>query len=170
MSRDAVFCRLIEEHGNAESQSQNLVSTKAAAQTGGAKGPGTADVDAALMQAEERNTGAVSWAVYKKYLQSAGGIFWAPVILFLLLLGQADNGAFSCAILVSLPQLGYSCYYTVPRILDGRYDPWIQVGRLHSYIRSSWSVGFLSLLDLPDKYIIGAAGAVISYVQTYAFV
>jgi ATP-binding cassette subfamily C (CFTR/MRP) protein 1 len=44
------------------------------------------------MQLEERNVGAVSWDVYKKYLCFAGGLVWAPVILALLTLTQANQG------------------------------------------------------------------------------
>jgi ATP-binding cassette subfamily C (CFTR/MRP) protein 1 len=45
-----------------------------------------------LMQLEERNVGAVSWDVYKKYLRFSGGLIWAPVILFLLILTQGNQG------------------------------------------------------------------------------
>ena len=45
-----------------------------------------------LMQLEERNVGAVSWAVYKKYLRFAGGLVWAPVVFGLLILTQANQG------------------------------------------------------------------------------
>ncbi|KAI0795051.1 multidrug resistance-associated ABC transporter [Abortiporus biennis] len=42
--------------------------------------------NAALMQEEERNTGSVDAQVYVGYLRYAGGIFWAPVIVLLLVL------------------------------------------------------------------------------------
>ena len=45
-----------------------------------------------LMQLEERNIGAVTWEIYKKYLRFAGGLVWAPVILTLLILAQAAQG------------------------------------------------------------------------------
>jgi len=48
----------------------------------------------ALMQTEERNTGAVTWTVYKKYLGFAGGMIWVPVIVLLLTLTQGAQGAF----------------------------------------------------------------------------
>ncbi|KAG6863875.1 hypothetical protein C0991_002490, partial [Blastosporella zonata] len=44
--------------------------------------------DGALMQAEERNTGSVTWKVYGDYLGFAGGLIWAPTILLLLTLTQ----------------------------------------------------------------------------------
>ena len=45
-----------------------------------------------LMQLEERNVGAVSWEVYKKYLRFAGGLVWAPVIVVLLILTEGNQG------------------------------------------------------------------------------
>jgi ATP-binding cassette subfamily C (CFTR/MRP) protein 1 len=45
-----------------------------------------------LMQLEERNVGAVSWEVYKKYLRFAGGLVWAPVVLALLIVTQGNQG------------------------------------------------------------------------------
>ncbi|KDR79232.1 hypothetical protein GALMADRAFT_243140 [Galerina marginata CBS 339.88] len=92
MAHNKVFCRLIEEYGNPETRKNPKVVTDLSLRTGGAN-TSDKDVDAALMEAEERNTGAVSWIVYKKYLLSAGGLFWAPVILLLLLLGQANSVA-----------------------------------------------------------------------------
>lgn len=41
---------------------------------------------------EERNTGAIPFIVYRKYLKAAGGLIWAPVILLLLTFMQAANG------------------------------------------------------------------------------
>ena len=48
----------------------------------------------ALMQTEERNTGAVKWTVYQKYLGFAGGVIWAPIIVLLLTLTQGAQGVF----------------------------------------------------------------------------
>lgn len=52
------------------------------------------EVEAALMQAEERNTGAVTWDVYKKYLRFCGGLVWAPIIVCFLLLNETSQGKF----------------------------------------------------------------------------
>lgn len=52
------------------------------------------EVEAALMQAEERNTGAVTWDVYRKYLRFCGGLVWAPIIICLLLLNESSQGEF----------------------------------------------------------------------------
>ncbi|KAF8882127.1 P-loop containing nucleoside triphosphate hydrolase protein [Infundibulicybe gibba] len=87
-----------------------------------AKGDATSDTNGAddkkanavLMQAEERNTGSVSWDTYKKYLRFAGGIFWAPVILILLTITQAaqvGNNLF----------LGFWTANTIPGFRQGDY-------------------------------------------------
>ena len=44
---------------------------------------------AQLMQAEERNTGAVSMQVYKKYIQSGNGVVLMPVLIVTVMLAQA---------------------------------------------------------------------------------
>ena len=36
-----------------------------------------------LMQQEERNTGAVTWDIYRKYLKASGGVFWGPLIILI---------------------------------------------------------------------------------------
>jgi len=91
MSKGAMFTRLIEEYGNSEAQDP---SRKTGAVSNANKGGSNdkEELDEALMQAEERMTGAVSWKVYQKYLQNAGGVIWAPIIIILLLLTQATNG------------------------------------------------------------------------------
>lgn len=47
-----------------------------------------AGAGAVLMQVEERNTGAVTWITYSKYLRFAGGLWWAPIIILLLCLSE----------------------------------------------------------------------------------
>jgi ATP-binding cassette subfamily C (CFTR/MRP) protein 1 len=48
--------------------------------------------NATLMQEEERNTGAVTWNVYSKYLRFAGGQLWAFIIIGLLIVNQGALG------------------------------------------------------------------------------
>ena len=89
-----VFSRLMDEYGNAESGKGNRKDRIAGLAKNGTE-PLQYKPDSAedvLMQLEERNVGAVSWDVYKKYLRSAGGLVWAPVILILLTLTQANQG------------------------------------------------------------------------------
>lgn len=93
MKDSIVFANLMDEYGRLERQTDsrglrkpliNVVSENYSKMASA--------IDANLMQAEERNTGAVSWAVYKKYLSYAGGIVWAPIIIGLLLLDEAARG------------------------------------------------------------------------------
>uniref|UniRef100_A0A8H8CI96 Multidrug resistance-associated ABC transporter n=1 Tax=Psilocybe cubensis TaxID=181762 RepID=A0A8H8CI96_PSICU len=97
VANSTVFSHLIEEYGNDLSgENRNKTSTNIT-QAGTGKSNKTIkdDVDDALMQAEERNTGAVSWEVWKKYLEMAGGLYWVPIIFGLLFLSQANNVATS---------------------------------------------------------------------------
>jgi ABC-type multidrug transport system ATPase subunit len=48
-------------------------------------------IPAALMQVEERNTGAVSNKVYKDYMKAAHGKFLVPILLLALAFMQASN-------------------------------------------------------------------------------
>ncbi|KAF4621625.1 hypothetical protein D9613_012586 [Agrocybe pediades] len=91
MAHGPAFSRIMEEYGNLEKDEEVEKSGdkkkkkegKDGSEEGGAK-----KGNAGLMQSEERNTGAVTWAVYSKYLRFAGGVVWAPIILSLLLLAQ----------------------------------------------------------------------------------
>ena len=83
-----VFARLMEEHGNKEEGPDHAGDKDGAVDDGKAK----VEPDAALMQIEERMTGAVSWATYGQYLKYAGGIVWAPIIITLLTLSQCAQG------------------------------------------------------------------------------
>ena len=50
---------------------------------------------AALMQQEERAVKSVSWGVYAAYVRSSGSIFFAPMVVFLLIISQGANIATS---------------------------------------------------------------------------
>ncbi|KAL9580548.1 MAG: hypothetical protein Q9212_004426 [Teloschistes hypoglaucus] len=50
---------------------------------------------AALMQQEERAVRSVSWSVYDAYIRASGSIFYAPLVIFLLILSQGANIATS---------------------------------------------------------------------------
>ena len=88
-----VFSRLMDEYGN-ESRKDNRKERIAGLPNNGIEPfeykPNSAED--VLMQLEERNIGAVSWEVYKKYLRFAGGVGWASVVLILLIFSQAVQG------------------------------------------------------------------------------
>jgi len=44
-----------------------------------------------MMQTEERNTGAVSWKVYRDYLKAGNGVVLVPLVIFSLILMQVGN-------------------------------------------------------------------------------
>ncbi|KAJ7852952.1 multidrug resistance-associated ABC transporter [Mycena leptocephala] len=92
MKDGVAFSRLMEEYGNLD-QEDHASTVK------GDKAVVVADDEeidakkeqAALMQTEERTTGAVSFETYGKYLTFAGGLVWAPIIVLLLTLAQAAS-------------------------------------------------------------------------------
>ena len=89
-----VFSHLMDEYGSAESRKDKQKERMAGLVKNGIE-PLQYKPDSAedvLMQLEERNVGAVSWEVYKKYLRYAGGVGWAPLILVLLILTQGNQG------------------------------------------------------------------------------
>lgn len=80
------------EYGNLEQEKQ---MDKFKASKGADVGPDNLNdtkVGDDLMQIEERNTGAVTWGIYSKYLRYAGGTFWAPTIFLMLVLYQSAQG------------------------------------------------------------------------------
>jgi ATP-binding cassette, subfamily C (CFTR/MRP), member 1 len=94
MKDSVVFASLMDEYGRLEQQADRKGSRKPQAKVVAESNVDTSSkaIDATLMQTEERNTGAVSWDVYKKYMKYAGGVGWAPIIIGLLLLGEAARG------------------------------------------------------------------------------
>ncbi|KAJ7746241.1 multidrug resistance-associated ABC transporter [Mycena metata] len=89
MKEGVVFSRLMEDYGNLDEEEQAVVKGEKTAIVADEK----EEVDlkkgqAALMQTEERMTGAVSFETYAKYFKFAGGVVWVPLLLSLLTLGQ----------------------------------------------------------------------------------
>jgi hypothetical protein len=102
MVNSLVFSRLLDEYGNLE-EAQDGVANDPIKDIPGKATDDSEDVapkraGGQLMQTEERNTGAVTWAVYRRYLQFAGGVLWAPFILLLLILFQGAQGKFGLAL------------------------------------------------------------------------
>ena len=63
-----------------------------------------AQLGAQLMQAEERNTGAVNTQVYKQYIQSRNGMVLMPVLLVTTVLLQISTvlSSYWCVIFITL--------------------------------------------------------------------
>lgn len=93
MKEGVVFSRLMADYGNLDEEEQAVVKGGKAAIVADKK----EEVDlkkkqVALMQTEERMTGAVSFETYGKYFNFAGGFIWIPVLFLLLTLGQLAQG------------------------------------------------------------------------------
>ncbi|PPQ74022.1 hypothetical protein CVT26_006961 [Gymnopilus dilepis] len=91
------FSRLMEEYGSLEvededEEAKGSSKRKAKKDAGGnddsTEEGGAKKRNGALMQMEERNTGAVTWSTYAKYLRYAGGVVWGPFIILILTLTQ----------------------------------------------------------------------------------
>ena len=94
MKESVLFSRLIEEYGKIEEESTPTADQSNAPQDikQAPAEPLKGKVGSPLMQDEERNTGAVTWFTYSRYLTYAGGIIWAPIIILLLTVAQAAQG------------------------------------------------------------------------------
>lgn len=92
------FSRIIEEYGRIESSHGTAATGDPRRQATIGNDPTDSQLKEAkdaLMQLEERNTGAVRWETYKRYVGFVGGLFWIPLIILLLTLNQATSGAFA---------------------------------------------------------------------------
>ncbi|KAG8935573.1 hypothetical protein FRC02_007501 [Tulasnella sp. 418] len=95
LTHGGAFSRLIEEFGNERQETVDKETGEASPkkQVGDTAVEKDIKENKGIMQEEERNTGAVKGEIYKKYLVAAGGISWAPVFLFLLVVNEAANVA-----------------------------------------------------------------------------
>ena len=119
MKNSVAFSHLMDEYGNLE-QEKPMDGSKAS-EGDTTEEPNNINKKAGddLMQIEERNTGAVTWTIYSKYLRFAGGLFWAPVIFLLLTATQGAQGDLSFVsslVIILMPRL--SCNQPIPLILD----------------------------------------------------
>jgi len=102
MSKDGAFSAFINEFGSAEEEEEKEVEEeedaiqdsleakegKAAAERAKMEKMKKAVAGAALMQQEERNTGAIAWDVYKDYMKAGHGEIVVPLLLMSLALMQ----------------------------------------------------------------------------------
>jgi hypothetical protein len=92
MKEGVVFSQLMEEYGNLDHAPEHASTGKGVKAAMVAHEEKIAETAPALMQIEERNTGAVTFETYGKYLKHAGTLVWAPIILLLLVFLQAAEG------------------------------------------------------------------------------
>ncbi|KIK57337.1 hypothetical protein GYMLUDRAFT_46212 [Collybiopsis luxurians FD-317 M1] len=102
------FAHLMESHG------QNKSNRKTEAAQKGQELDAQEMVNDPLIQAEERNVGAVTWATYRRYFAFAGGLIWVPIIFGILTLMQA------CQVGTTL-LLGFWTSSSIPGFHQGDY-------------------------------------------------
>ena len=95
MSQDGEFSKFIAEFGSSKEEDENAVDLSAKEDVEGElkrmEKMKKAVAGYALMQKEERNTGAVSGKVYKSYLKAGKGHIILPFLLLSLVLLQGAN-------------------------------------------------------------------------------
>jgi hypothetical protein len=92
MDNSILFSHLMDEYGNLEQERKigGHVTVKVASNQDQEMLSGKPGTD--LMQLEERNTGAVTWGIYARYLRYAGGLLWLPPILLLFAMTEGAQG------------------------------------------------------------------------------
>jgi hypothetical protein len=93
MANGGEFSRTFDEFvtkNQNDSEREKAVDLDDADVDGNAKKRQAAARGAALMQAEERNTGAVNFQVYKRYFQSGNGVVLLPAMLVTIVLMPAS--------------------------------------------------------------------------------
>ncbi|KZW02973.1 cadmium ion transporter [Exidia glandulosa HHB12029] len=116
LTRGGAFADLIEEFGTDE---KNL-GAQAVAKTDNSEKKPVAELKPTgagaqkLVEGDERETGAVGWSAYGSYLRAAGGLKWAPLLLFWLGLAQ-------CAQVASNVFLGFWTDLGIPGFSTGQY-------------------------------------------------
>lgn len=93
MSTNGLFTRIMDEYGSLDHENESNSEKQRTEDEVVNLTPDNKAANAALMQTEERNVGAIGYQTYAKYLKFAGGIWWAPFILLLLTLTQGAQGA-----------------------------------------------------------------------------
>ena len=93
MANGGEFSRTFDEFvtkNQNDSEGEKVVDLEDAEVDENAKKRRAAARGAALMQAEERNTGAVNFQVYKQYFQSGNGVVLLPAVLVTIVLMQTS--------------------------------------------------------------------------------
>ncbi|CCM00202.1 uncharacterized protein FIBRA_02230 [Fibroporia radiculosa] len=95
MNKGAVFSRLMEEFGNQRREEVEITAKIESNIITVPKSEGEKQTrpKVALMQAEERLTGAVSLKVYDNYLRAAGGLWWILVLFINVVVYQGSQVA-----------------------------------------------------------------------------
>ncbi|KAJ7893786.1 multidrug resistance-associated ABC transporter [Mycena leptocephala] len=118
MQNGHLFARLIDEYGSKEEAkkfgAKEATHTSAAGDLTTLQVANEKQLVAVLMQVEERNTGAVTWTVYRRYLVYAGSAMWAFIVAALLI---SDQGS---SVMTSI-FLGWWTSQTIKDFTQGQY-------------------------------------------------
>jgi hypothetical protein len=93
MANGGEFSRTFDEFvtkNQNDSEGEKVVDLEDADVDGNAKKRRAVARGAALMQAEERNTGAVNFQVYKRYFQSGNGVVLLPAVFVTIMLMETS--------------------------------------------------------------------------------
>ncbi|KIJ66691.1 hypothetical protein HYDPIDRAFT_26121 [Hydnomerulius pinastri MD-312] len=91
MTNDGAFCKFIEEFGSKEDNTSKKAEEAAEEVTEDKKEQKTGVKGKAMMQEEERNTGAIKSGVYKEYLSAGKGAVLVPMLFASLALMQGSS-------------------------------------------------------------------------------
>ena len=97
MSRNGLFARFVDEFASKnegeskEKDPEDMLKGKTDEDANADEKGDTAAKGKQLMQEEERNTGRVSWSVYRAFLKAANAQLLGPVLLFSLVLTQGTQ-------------------------------------------------------------------------------
>ena len=89
IANDGAFSKFIAEFGSKEDSTKKEQAVEGADTEETTPRKGTAGK--AMMQEEERNTGAVKWEVYREYLRAADGTVFLPLLLLSVLFMQGSS-------------------------------------------------------------------------------
>lgn len=91
-TEDGEFARFMNEFGGkGENEKDKEISEEETKEDSENDPKKNAGQGSALMQAEERNTGAIPWKVYKAYLSAANAVFVLPILCLSVVLLQGAS-------------------------------------------------------------------------------
>lgn len=134
MSANGRLTHLMDEYGNLGQEEEHQENKTRKEEEEPTEDPESLckEANATLMQAEDRNFGAVTWRTYGKYLQFAGGLWWAPFMFLVLTLAQGAQGKQNisltqldriliCTLVGSTLFLGFWTAESIPGFGQGQY-------------------------------------------------
>jgi len=89
MANDGAFSKFVEEFGSKDDSMKKEENAVESVDT--ETKPKKSTAGKAMMQEEERNTGAIKWQVYREYLTAAHGSVLLPLFLLSVVLMQGSS-------------------------------------------------------------------------------